>query len=88
MAPGVHGLLWVVLWHGFDDVLEAATMVHGSPFVAFRQRSIAGQTPCKTDRNLVFESSSIQITTSPFPVFPSHPGLSARYRSGEENGLR
>ncbi len=37
MAPGVHGLLWVVLLHGFEDVLEATTMVHGSPFVAFRQ---------------------------------------------------
>lgn len=74
MAPGVHKSLQVVLWHEFEDVLEATTMVHESPFVASHQRSIAGQTPCKTDRNLVFESSSIQITpprpSLSFPVTP------------------
>ena len=37
MAPGVHGSLQIVLWHEFEDVLEATTMVHGSPFDAFRQ---------------------------------------------------
>ena len=87
MAPGVHGSLQIVLWHEFEDVLEATTMVRGSPFDAFRQRSIAGQTPCKTDRNLVFESSSIQITTSPLSIFPSHPGLAACRHSGEEKRL-
>jgi len=72
VVPGVPGFLQSVSCHEFESVLEATATVHGWPFLLFDLQSMAGQTPCKTERNQAFRVG-YQKDAKPFPVFPRYP---------------
>ena len=59
-----------VLCHEFENVFEARAKGHREAAVTpFGLTSMAGQTPCKTERNPGFRVG-YQKATTPFPVFP------------------
>ena len=66
------GFLQSVLCHEFENVLEATATVHGWPFLLLHQQSMAGQTPCKTERNSAFRVG-YQKEPGPFLSFLDIP---------------